>query len=1623
MTRKWGEKRSRAATAFFLALILLITMNGTFWMPRIEAATSYSWEKFNVISKPQYKIEQDWTKYYSQSSQYTYITGYSSYTFDKNTGNFSVSGNPVSYSNAGALTWWSDGQGTTGYAGSTVTYQIGNYNTLVKLSNYHEQASGNQNYTNFGNKQEVYKSVSDTPLQTKGASLGFVNSATKSYPENAIHTDGYWYVYKGQNTAPTMLTPKVTASPVLSNLPDHNKMKITARFSDPDLSDTLKITLTPNIGPSKTMIATQSGTEHSAIFIFSPTDFSASGEITSLKYEADDGSGGTYSESLGIKIRVDLTPLVYYDKYKVVMGTRYEEGEFGSQNTSYGGFGTWTTSYSFDPVTGNYYPAGNTLPDMKTYWSYFASGKTLYQMVGYRQTLGVWDYYYRSASAVGYPQQMKGTLVTPNIIELDKTYPDNGIHTDGFWYVKKTTANSFPTTTIDSQPDVILTKDTKLTVSGRVTDLDNENVKIQATVGGVLKQTTVSDTKNGAAWNLSWDEEELPEGIYTGIQIIASDPLGGSNSYPYTGTITVDKNAPVISITPNSVKWGKDDVALQVHYSDTVGLELSSLQYKITHSVAEPDEWDSAIPLQELKIKDEGVWYVHAYAKDQAGHETYRVSQAIQIDSTNPTIEITAEQETWQSEPVSVKIVYADAGSGIDPNERKYKITGRPDAPSVWDTASADEVNIVIEDEGEWYVHAKAQDLAGNAVQISTHPIRHQNKPTIPELTLQEAGKDFVSLYWSLPETSFTSGYEYEVRNLTTGQTASPILPEHRWTEEGLEPGTEYRYTVKVRNHVGESVSKELTALTLPAQPAELKVESISHDSAHANVSFDGVQSAQSYEIVAKVAETQEVAFSDTVKDAGTYKLNNLKPGKPYSVSVNAVNATGRGEAATIGFLSLPAAPGEFNLLQIQADSVKIGWEAAETASSYELGRDDQTIYAGDQLMFTDEELESATTYDYQVAAKNETGFGDIAYLLDVLTLPAATVLTIQDVASDSTTLSWLPVDGADHYVVLLDGKEHDSVDGETERVVLTGLSAGVSYEVEVFAVNASGAGTGGKAAILTLPAAASDLEAGSITETSVRLQWQPVNGADQYKVTIDGQMYNVSGTSLDIASLIGGTEYRWTVAAGNASGYGATSEENVFLTLPAAPDGIKVEKVTTSSVVLSLPAVQSATSYIVTYDGEEMETEELPIEISGLQSGSTYPLLVSAVNETGQSAVTPYEVTTLPTVVDSERIKLGDVGQDSAEVSWEPVNGAEEYVIRNGEQEWVAQTPPLILDHLESGKIYDSITITPVGKGGEGESTQIPAFETLPTKSFTANAVGGDRKIEYQVDVQSLNETVVAAAKGKEFYRGKKRSFSLDNVSAGETVLAEVWLENSLGDRSEVKKVSASALPAPPAAIEDSIGNSDSGGDLNTPKDTEKDKDKDKDNETITPDVDEVGSQDGKYFADIKSLYNRDQVMKLNEMGIVKGVGQDQFDPYRSITRAEFAALIVRALELTEDSAKSMSFVDVQQGDWYYDPLKAASDHQVIDGFSATRFGPKETVTREQAAKMLANAIEAKQPSVVTFTDESLIAPWAEGEVKALAGMRIITGYPDGTFKPKNLLNRAESVSLIYNTLGLNIK
>ncbi|XID93377.1 immunoglobulin-like domain-containing protein [Paenibacillaceae bacterium WGS1546] len=177
--------------------------------------------------------------------------------------------------------------------------------------------------------------------------------------------------------------------------------------------------------------------------------------------------------------------------------------------------------------------------------------------------------------------------------------------------------------------------------------------------------------------------------------------------------------------------------------------------------------------------------------------------------------------------------------------------------------------------------------------------------------------------------------------------------------------------------------------------------------------------------------------------------------------------------------------------------------------------------------------------------------------------------------------------------------------------------------------------------------------------------------------------------------------------------------------------------------------------------------------------------------------------------------------------------------------------------------------------------------------------------------------------------------------------------------------------------------------------------------------------------FADVNGHWAQEDIVLMANKLLVEGRGQDQFVPDDQISRAEFAAMLVRALGLDDEPDGSSPFRDVAPGAWYAGAVRAAQQHRLIEGLEDGTFRPEAPVTREQMAVMIVRAMEyaghapdANGAMARTFADEAEIAPWADDAVGRLTGASIIRGLTETKFGPREYASRAQSAVLLKRML-----
>ncbi len=181
------------------------------------------------------------------------------------------------------------------------------------------------------------------------------------------------------------------------------------------------------------------------------------------------------------------------------------------------------------------------------------------------------------------------------------------------------------------------------------------------------------------------------------------------------------------------------------------------------------------------------------------------------------------------------------------------------------------------------------------------------------------------------------------------------------------------------------------------------------------------------------------------------------------------------------------------------------------------------------------------------------------------------------------------------------------------------------------------------------------------------------------------------------------------------------------------------------------------------------------------------------------------------------------------------------------------------------------------------------------------------------------------------------------------------------------------------------------------------------------------------KTFNDINGHWAQSQIELLASKLLVKGISEQAFKPDRSITRAEFAALLVRALGLT-DTSGSNPFSDIKNDDWYAASVATAAHVGLIEGYQDGTFRPNQNISREQLAVMAVRAqrfinnkdiVTTNQNVLQSYTDHSSISSWAQHSVAEALQSNLMKGISDNIFAPKNQTTRAQAVVLLKKLIG----
>ena len=141
---------------------------------------------------------------------------------------------------------------------------------------------------------------------------------------------------------------------------------------------------------------------------------------------------------------------------------------------------------------------------------------------------------------------------------------------------------------------------------------------------------------------------------------------------------------------------------------------------------------------------------------------------------------------------------------------------------------------------------------------------------------------------------------------------------------------------------------------------------------------------------------------------------------------------------------------------------------------------------------------------------------------------------------------------------------------------------------------------------------------------------------------------------------------------------------------------------------------------------------------------------------------------------------------------------------------------------------------------------------------------------------------------------------------------------------------------------------------------------------------------------------------------------------------QAENGAKKIYTLTLYRDTPKPneplIEFTDIA-GHWAESDIKLAAAKGIVSGYPDGAFKPDHPVTRAEFVKMLAGAMKLEgSGAALTFTDHDQIGVWAKQAVAQAVQAGIVVGYSDGSFRPHAQITRAEMATMIARALQLQL-
>lgn len=606
--------------------------------------------------------------------------------------------------------------------------------------------------------------------------------------------------------------------------------------------------------------------------------------------------------------------------------------------------------------------------------------------------------------------------------------------------------------------------------------------------------------------------------------------------------------------------------------------------------------------------------------------------------------------------------------------------------------------------------------------------------------------------------------------------------------------------------------------------------------------------------------------------------------------------------------------------------------------------------------------------------------------------------------------------------------------------------------------------------------------------DKQVALYWDTVVGAVYYSLymsTTSGQfgrdpVAEITDTAHTVRHLTNGITYSFIVKAGNAGGLSVSSNqaEAIPAAVPAAPTNVTAVAGDGQATVAFIASADDGGSPITGYKvtaspGSRVVTGAAsPITVTGLSNGTSYTFTVKAINRIGSGAASMASNAVVPHADDSD---IGDNNSSGGNANRTPEQPAMQDpaaagfdVLVNGKAERAGTATTATIDGqtvtivaVDQQKLEEKLLAE-----GQGAVVTIPVY----TK---ANVVIGELNGQM---VRSMEEhqSVLNIRTDRATYTLPAEQINIDFVTSqlgGSVALQDIHIRIQIAeptaDTMQVVERAAEegAFTLVVAPLQFTVQATYEGRTIDISEFTAyvertvaipEGVDPDKITTAVVVDRDgtvrhvptKVVQKDGSYYAVINSLTNstyslvwhpvefQDMVghwakTAVNNMGsrmVIEGSGDGRFGPDAAVTRAEFAAILVRGLGIRPE-AGAAPFPDVPESAWYSSAIRTAHSYRLISGFEDSLFRPNDRMTREQAVVMLSRAmaitkLEAEVPATAEdvlspYSDAADVSEWAASSMAEVVRAGLVSGSGGDLLMPQAWITRAEVAAILERLLA----